>query len=106
VVAGGSAFTATTAANLEIAGWLRKHGTRAEALVSICAGAFTLGEAGLLDGRRATTHWMALERLQACFPKAHVVDEGIHVKDGPIWTSAGAAGQFPTCCSQWVQHQS
>ena len=52
-------------------------------------GAFLLGEAGLLDGRRATTHWEFIHELQARFPAARVCDEGIHVRDGRIWTSAG-----------------
>jgi transcriptional regulator GlxA family with amidase domain len=52
-------------------------------------GAFVLGEAGVLDGRRATTHWLYLQELQARFPAARVVDDGIYVKDGNVWTSAG-----------------
>ena len=97
VVAGGSAFTPSSLANQKIARWLRKHAHRIEHVVSICAGAFTLGEAGLLDGRRATTHWMALDRLQARFPKARVVDEGIYVQDGRIWTSAGITAGIDLC---------
>ena len=69
--------------------WLERHGKRIETVVSICTGAFALGAAGLLDGRRATTHWMFLEQLQARFPAAQVVDEGIYVKDRGVWTSAG-----------------
>jgi transcriptional regulator GlxA family with amidase domain len=57
--------------------------------VSICTGAFVLGAAGVLDGRRATTHWLYLAQLRARFPGAQVVDEGIYVKDGGVWTSAG-----------------
>ncbi len=72
-----------------VVAWLRRHQARVPTIVSICTGAFVLGAAGLLDGRRATTHWMLLDELRARFPAVHVVDEGIHVKDGPIWTSAG-----------------
>jgi transcriptional regulator GlxA family with amidase domain len=57
--------------------------------ISICTGAFVLGEAGLLQGRRVTTHWRFLDDLRARFPGAHVVDEGIFVRDGRLWTSAG-----------------
>jgi transcriptional regulator GlxA family with amidase domain len=69
--------------------WLRRHHRRIPTIVSICTGAFLLGEAGLLDGRRATTHWLHLARLQTRFPAAHVVDQGIFVRDGGVWTSAG-----------------
>ena len=48
-----------------------------------------LGEAGLLDGRRATTHWLHLGDLRTRFPAARVVDEGIFVHDGGVWTSGG-----------------
>jgi transcriptional regulator GlxA family with amidase domain len=69
--------------------WLRRHGKRIRTLVSVCTGAFVLGAAGLLDGRRATTHWLFLEELQSRFPAARVVDDGVYVRDGDVWTSAG-----------------
>jgi len=69
--------------------WLRRFHARIPTLVSICTGAFVLGAAGVLDGRRATTHWMFLDELRARFPAARVVDEGIFVKDRGVWTSAG-----------------
>ncbi|HEY0505878.1 MAG TPA: GlxA family transcriptional regulator [Lysobacter sp.] len=58
-------------------------------LASICTGAFTLGEAGLLDGRRATTHWAYARDLQRLFPAAHVEDDRIFIIDESVWTSAG-----------------
>jgi transcriptional regulator GlxA family with amidase domain len=54
-----------------------------------CTGAFTLAEAGLLDGRRATTHWNRARDLQARFPKIKVEEDRIFIVDGPVWTSAG-----------------
>jgi len=69
--------------------WLRRFGPRIPALVSICTGAFVLAAAGARDGRRATTHWMFLEQLRARYPAVRVVDDGIFVKDGRVWTSAG-----------------
>jgi transcriptional regulator GlxA family with amidase domain len=69
--------------------WLRRHRERIPTLVSICTGAFVLGAAGVLDGRRATTHWLFLDELRRQVPAARVVDEGIYVKDGNVWTSAG-----------------
>jgi len=58
-------------------------------VVSICTGAFVLGEAGLLNGRRATTHWRYVDLLRTRFPKARVVDDDIFLRDGRVWTSAG-----------------
>ncbi len=69
--------------------WLRRFQTGIPRLVSVCTGAFVLGAAGVLDGRRATTHWMFLDELRARFPAARVVDEGIFVEDRGVWTSAG-----------------
>ncbi|HVU51190.1 MAG TPA: GlxA family transcriptional regulator [Polyangia bacterium] len=69
--------------------WLRRHRARIPTLASVCTGAFVLGAAGVLDGRRATTHWQFLGELRARYPSARVVDEGIYVKDGDVWTSAG-----------------
>jgi transcriptional regulator GlxA family with amidase domain len=58
-------------------------------IASICTGAFTLAEAGILDGRRATTHWLAARNLQAMYPDVHVEEDRIFIIDGPVWTSAG-----------------
>lgn len=69
--------------------WLRRYHRRIPTIISICTGAFALAKAGVLDGRRATTHWVYLDTLRTRFPAVHVVDEGIFVKDGGIWTSAG-----------------
>jgi len=69
--------------------WLRRVHARIPIVVSICTGAFVLGAAGVLDGRRATTHWMFLEELRSRFPAVRVVNEGIFVKDQGVWTSAG-----------------
>ncbi|WP_321840781.1 GlxA family transcriptional regulator [Paraburkholderia bannensis] len=55
----------------------------------LCTGAFVLGEAGLLDGRRATTHWAFAAALQERWPEADVEADRIFIVDGPIWTSAG-----------------
>jgi transcriptional regulator GlxA family with amidase domain len=58
-------------------------------VAAICTGAFVLAEAGLLDGRRATTHWTYARELQKRFPKAKIDEDRIFINDGPIWTSAG-----------------
>jgi transcriptional regulator GlxA family with amidase domain len=60
-------------------------------VVSACTGAFVLAEAGLLDGRRATTHWFYARELAARYPKIKVDEDRIFITDGPIWTSAGAS---------------
>jgi transcriptional regulator GlxA family with amidase domain len=72
-----------------IVAWLRRFHRRIPTIASICTGAFTLGAAGVLDGRRATTHWMFLDELRRRVPAARVVDEGIFVEDRGVWTSAG-----------------
>ncbi|MGP2440982.1 GlxA family transcriptional regulator [Streptomyces sp. JW3] len=69
--------------------WLRAHGPRAGRLVSVCTGAIRLAEAGLLDGRRATTHWAYCDRLARDHPAVHVDPDPIYVRDGHVATSAG-----------------
>ncbi|MCX4695931.1 GlxA family transcriptional regulator [Streptomyces sp. NBC_01408] len=69
--------------------WLRAYGGRAERLVSVCTGGLLLAEAGLLDGRRATTHWQACERMARDYPAVVVEPDPIYVRDGPVATSAG-----------------
>ncbi|MFC7328248.1 GlxA family transcriptional regulator [Marinactinospora rubrisoli] len=69
-------------------------GTR---IASICAGAFILAGAGLLDGRRATTHWLAAGRLAELFPKVDVQPDVLYVDNGRILTSAGASAGLDLC---------
>ena len=89
IVAGGSPRLPSPDGRDRLVRWLRRHQARIPTVVSICAGAFVLAEAGVLDGRRATTHWLLLEELRARFPAIRVVDEGIFVRDDRVWTSAG-----------------
>jgi transcriptional regulator GlxA family with amidase domain len=58
-------------------------------IAATCHGAFVLAEAGLLDGRRATTHWVRAGELRARYPKVRVEEDRIFIADGPVWTSAG-----------------
>ena len=58
-------------------------------VAAVCTGAFTLAEAGVLDGRRATTHWIAASELRERFPAVKVEEDRIFIVDGPVWTSAG-----------------
>jgi transcriptional regulator GlxA family with amidase domain len=69
--------------------FLRQGLGRYRRIAATCVGAFTLAEAGLLDGRRATTHWNRARELQARFPKVKVEEDRIFINDGPVWTSAG-----------------
>ncbi|MGH3312684.1 MAG: GlxA family transcriptional regulator [Streptomyces sp.] len=71
-----------------IVDWLREHAPRAERLVSVCTGALLLAEAGLLDGRRATTHWAHCDRLRK-HPGVSVDPDPIFIQDGRVHTSAG-----------------
>ncbi|MET4646081.1 transcriptional regulator GlxA family with amidase domain [Streptomyces atratus] len=69
--------------------WLRVHAPHAERLVSVCTGALLLAEAGLLDGHRATTHWVVAEYLARTYPAVEVDPDPIFVRDGKLATSAG-----------------
>lgn len=69
----------------------RKLGARASRVASVCTGAFLLAETGLLDDRRATTHWRYAAQFQSRFPRTRVGGDSIYIADGHIWTSAGIA---------------
>jgi transcriptional regulator GlxA family with amidase domain len=73
----------------EVVEFLQSFYDKTRRIASICVGAFILGEAGLLDGRRSTTHWLFGKELQLRFPRTHVEIDRIFVGDGPIWSSAG-----------------
>ncbi|HAO39688.1 MAG TPA: GlxA family transcriptional regulator [Afipia sp.] len=66
-------------------------------IASICTGAFVLAEAGILDGRRATTHWAFARDMQARFPKIKVQEDKIFIVDGSVWTSAGMTSCIDLC---------
>ena len=86
IVAGGITAPAATPGLLN---YLRSGIQRSRRIASICTGALMLAEAGLLDGRRATTHWYYARNMQRDYPKIAVEGDRIFTTDGPIWTSAG-----------------
>jgi transcriptional regulator GlxA family with amidase domain len=69
--------------------WLQRQARVVRRIGSVCSGAFVLAAAGLLSGRRVTTHWNAADRLAAEYPDAQVSADSIYVKDGNLYTSAG-----------------
>jgi transcriptional regulator GlxA family with amidase domain len=72
-----------------LVGWVQRRAQAARRVASVCSGAFLLATAGLLDGRRATTHWSRCADLAAAFPAIRVEQDPIYVTDGKVWTSAG-----------------
>jgi transcriptional regulator GlxA family with amidase domain len=75
--------------NARILAWISERGRQVETLTSVCTGSMLLGQAGLLEGRRATTHWAALDWMRQSFPAVTVSDDMHVVEDGHIFTSAG-----------------
>jgi transcriptional regulator GlxA family with amidase domain len=88
VVAGGEGHR-TAVRDRALLDYVARTATVARRTASVCTGAFLLAAAGLLDGRRATTHWASAAELQRAYPQVHVDPDPIFVNDGPIWTSAG-----------------
>ena len=88
IVAGGHGCM-EAAGDSELIEWIAQAAATARRTVSVCTGAFLLARAGLLDGRRATTHWAAAAELARLHPAVRVDPGPIFVRDGPIWTSAG-----------------
>jgi AraC family transcriptional activator FtrA len=76
---------------------LRAAHRRGARLVSICSGVFLLAATGLLDGKRATTHWRYVDRLRARYPKIQVEPDVLYVDEGSILTSAGSAAGLDLC---------
>jgi transcriptional regulator GlxA family with amidase domain len=75
--------------NERLVGWIRRRAAEVETLTSVCTGSFLLAEAGLLQGRRATTHWKSLDGMRETYP-AVTVERDLHVvEDGNVVTSAG-----------------
>ncbi|WP_152054459.1 DJ-1/PfpI family protein [Tautonia marina] len=77
--------------NEALVGWIAERAGQVELLASVCTGSMLLGKAGLLDGRRATTHWKVLDWMRESFPGVTVLDDEHVVEDGDVITSAGIA---------------
>ncbi|WP_372784159.1 GlxA family transcriptional regulator [Phenylobacterium sp.] len=88
VVAGGIG-TRTLGDLGESVAWLRRRASSARRTASVCSGAYLLAEAGLLDGKRATTHWSRSDDFARRYPKIRLEPDRIFVRQGEVWTSAG-----------------
>jgi transcriptional regulator GlxA family with amidase domain len=88
IIAGGIGVEAA-AADPVLVDWVRERASRARRVASVCTGAFLLAASGVLDGRRAATHWSCCAELARRFPAVRVEADPIFVHDGPVWTSAG-----------------
>ncbi len=88
MAAGGPGVMAA-AGDPALIGWLGARAASARRVASVCTGAFLLAACGLLDGRRATTHWSFCAELAERHPAVHVEPDPIFLNDGPVWTSAG-----------------
>ena len=88
IIAGGDG-TADALTDHRLVAGIRRLARRARRVASVCTGSFLLAEAGVLSGRRATTHWGSLDALATRYPDVIVERDPIFVRDGHIWTSAG-----------------
>ena len=88
IVAGGWG-TRNTSACVQTLAYVRAAAARARRTASVCSGAFILAAAGLLDGRRATTHWARAAEFARSYPQVRVEPDRIFIRDGTTWTSAG-----------------
>lgn len=88
VVSGGDGVRALPELAALVA-WLRRQAAQTRRVTSVCSGAFLLAEAGLLDGRRCTTHWHRSDHFARRYPQVRLERDRIYVRDGPVWTSAG-----------------
>jgi transcriptional regulator GlxA family with amidase domain len=89
LIVGGGLGTAAALGDRALLRWVKRAAQRARRVASVCTGAFLLAEAGLLDGRRATTHWSACSKLAERYPRVSVDADPIFVKSGRVYTSAG-----------------
>jgi len=89
LIAGNTSEITESSVRQNLINWLNCNKNTFRRIGSICAGAFMLAEAGLLNGRRATTHWQVCDKLARLYPEVKVEKDPIYVKDGNIYTSAG-----------------
>ena len=91
IIVPGMPYRATMQLDRRAVRWLRDASAAGAHVAAVCTGAFVLGEAGLLNGRRCTTHWSRVDELQRRFRSANVLTNRLFVSDGKITTSAGIA---------------
>ena len=91
VVVPGTPYAATRRVDRDVIRWLQRAVDARAHVASVCTGAFILGEAGLLNGRRCTTHWSRIRELRRRYPLARVVNDRLYITDGSVTTSAGIA---------------
>jgi len=84
--------------------WIADRSRQVETLASVCTGALLLGKAGLLDGKRATTHWRSLDWMQELFSKTHVEKQLHFVEDGALFTSAGISAGIDMALKVVARH--
>jgi transcriptional regulator GlxA family with amidase domain len=89
IVVAGGVGTPDAARDPRLLNWLTRVAPATGRVTAVCSGAFVLAAAGLLHGRRATTHWSECDTLDRLFPTVHVESDPIFVRDGNVWTSAG-----------------
>jgi len=89
IVPGGYGAEEIEIHNARLIKWLQNRSHQVELLASVCTGAFLLAKAGVLNGKRATTHWMDIDRLQKEFPEVHVVRGKKYVDEGAVITAGG-----------------
>ncbi len=97
ILPGGRALRQHQELRAALARWLRSAAPRARRVASVCTGTFALAESGLLDGRRATTHWRYARDLQEHRPRVNVDADAIFIKDGKFYTSAGITAGIDLC---------
>lgn len=97
IIAGGAEPELRAAGNSGIVEWLSQRAGSSRRVASVCTGAFVLAATGLLDGRRATTHWNACDQMRSFRPAVQVEPDAIYVADPPFFTSAGVTAGIDLC---------
>jgi transcriptional regulator GlxA family with amidase domain len=99
LVAGGSRDALRRASDDQLLGWLNQRAETTRRLGSVCSGALVLAASGVLDGRRATTHWGYCDEMRAIRPAVQLEPDAIFVADPPYYTSAGVTAGIDLCLS-------
>jgi transcriptional regulator GlxA family with amidase domain len=90
--------------NDRLIAWLAARASQVSTLTSVCTGSLLLGKAGLLDGKKATTHWRVIEEMRRLVPAVHLMDDQHVVEDGDLITSAGISAGIDMALRVVVRH--